>query len=212
MANLFWSGVQVAVQSALATEEAITSITQANPAVVEHGGVSPANGDFVLLKAQGMNKVNSRVFRVANVTATTFEIEGEDTTNYEAFIAGSFEAITFGTTLSSITAVSPSGGEPEFADTTTIHDLVRTQVPTITSPLSFSMTSRFDPTDPALQALAAASKQIAQRAIRFVFSTGAVLVFNGYVSFPFIPTGQAQGLVESPLTLSVDGQPTVYAS
>lgn len=212
MANIFWSGVAVAVQSALATEVDITGISKANPAVVSHGGTDPADGDYVLIKSQGMNKVNSRVFRVANAVAGAFELQGEDTSNYETFASGSFEVITFGTTLDTITGVSPSGGEPEFADITTIHDLARTQVPTITSPLSFGMTSKFDPANPALQALAAAARQIAERAVRFTFSNGAVFTFNGTVSFPFVPTGQAQGLVESPLTLSVIGQPTVYAS
>ena len=212
MANLFWSGVQVSVQSALAASVAITAITKATPGVVSHAGADPADGDYVLMTVQGMFQLHSRVFRVANAAAGTFEIEGEDTSDYETFSSGGFQVITLGTTLSSITNVSPSGGEPEFADTTTIHDLIRTQVPTVTSSLSFGMTSRFDPGDTALQALNVASKKLEQRGVRFTFKNGAVIVFNGYVSFPYVPTGQAQGLVESPLTLTVDGQPTVYAS
>ena len=212
MANLFWSGVQVAVQSALATAETITGISKASPGVVTHSGTDPSDGDYVLLSVQGMFQINSRVFRVANASSGSFELEGEDTTDYETFSSGTFQVVTLGTTLSSITNVSPSGGEPEFADTTTIHDLIRTQVPTVTSALSFGMTSRFDPSDTALQALNVASKKLEQRVVRFTFKNGSVLVFNGFVSFPYIPTGQAQGLVESPLTFTVDGQPTVYAS
>lgn len=213
MAIIFWSGVGVSVQSALSTSVAITGISKANPAVVTHSGADPSVGDYVLIKSNGMNKVNDRVFRVASVVASTsFALEGVDSSAYETFASGTFEVITFGTTLSTISSVSPSGGEPNFTPTTTIHDTIEKQVPTTTSPLSFGMTSHFDPSDAALAALKVASDNIETRAVKFTFSSGAVLVFVGYVSFPFIPTGQAQGVVESPLTFTANGQPTVYAS
>lgn len=212
MAIIFWSGVGVSVQSALATSVAVTGITKANPAVVSHSGSDPSDGDYVLMKTNGMNKVNDRVFRVANAAVGSFELEGVDSTTFETFSSGTFEVITFGTTLNTISSVSPSGGEPNFTPTTTIHDTIEKQVPTTTSPLSFGMTSHFDPSDTALAALKEASDNIEQRAVKFTFSSGAVLVFVGYVSFPFIPTGQAQGVVESPLTFTANGQPTVYAS
>ncbi len=212
MAALFWSGVGVSVQSVLATAVAITGISKASPGVVSHSGTDPADGDFVLLTVQGMTQVNSRVYRVANQGSGTFELEGEDTTAYDTFSSGTFQVITFGTSLSTITDVSPSGGEAEFQDTTTIHDKQRKQVPTVTSALEFAMTSQFDPADTALAALKAASDNISQRCVKFTFSSGAVVVFNGYVSFPFVPTGTAQGLVESPLSFSADGQIVAYAS
>lgn len=213
MANIFWSGVSVSFQSALATSVAITGISKASPGVVTHSGTDPSDGDYVLLTVEGMNQVNSRVFRVANVVASTsFELEGEDTTLYNTFSSGTFEVITFGNSLTTITNVSPSGGEPEFADTTTIHDTIRQQVPTITSALSFAMTTKYDPSNAGLIALNAASKSISQRAFLFTFTTGAKLVFNGYVSFPQVPTGAAQGLVDSPITITADNIPTNYAT
>lgn len=212
MATIFWSNVAVAVQSALASAETVTAVTKASPGVVTTSGTLPGNGDYVLFTATGMHQVDGRVFRVANAAGTDFELEGEDTTSYDTFSAGSFQVITFGTTLTTVTDVSPSGGEPEFADVTTIHDSIRKQVPTVTSALSFGMTSKFDPTDTALQALKTASDNISERAIRYTFANGSVVTFNGYVSMPMVPTGSAQGLVTTPLTITAESRLTSYAS
>jgi hypothetical protein len=72
------------------TQAAITGITQANPGVVttsaSHGF---SNNDFIsIADVAGMTEVNERFFTVANVTATTFELKGEDTTTYTAYVSG----------------------------------------------------------------------------------------------------------------------------
>lgn len=212
MSNIFWSGVGVTVQSALATAVTISGITKASPGVVSHAGTDPSDGDYVLMTVSGMTKLDSRVFRVANQASGTFELEGEDTTSYDTFTSGTFQVITFGTSLSTITDVSPSGGEAEKQDTTTIHDTQRRQVPVIASASEFAMTSKFDPSDSALAALKTASDSLAQRAVKFTFKGGEKVVFYGYVNFPFVPTGQSQGLVESPLSFDVAAPITVYAT
>lgn len=216
MSNIFWSKVSVAVQSALATAVTATGITKANPAVMAlaTGGSVPTNGDYVLLSVGGMHQLNKRVARAANANATglTFELEGIDSSLYDTFASGSYRAITFGTPITTLTDVSPAGGDPEFSDTTTIHDSVRTQAPVISSGLTISATSKFDPSDAGLKALQAASESLSERAVRFTFANGAKLLFNGYISLPFVPTGQSQGLVTTPLTITADGRATVYAS
>lgn len=67
----------------------ITGITKANPAVVttatNHG---LENGDIVILHdVDGMEEVNEVEYTVANKTATTFELSGINSTNYNTFIA-----------------------------------------------------------------------------------------------------------------------------
>lgn len=212
MSNEFWSGVGVNVQSALATAVTISGITKASPGVVSHSGTDPTDGDYVLILAQGMTQVNARVFRVANKATGTFELEGEDTTLFGTFTSGTFQVITFGTSMSTVTDVSPSGGEAVKETVTTIHDRQQVEVPVLTSALEFGMTSKFSPGDTALAALKAASDNLEQRAVQFVFRSGAKCVFYGYVSFPFVPTGSAQGLVTSPLSFSVSAPVTIYST
>jgi Ubiquitin-activating enzyme E1 FCCH domain len=74
------------------TPQAITSITQANPAVVTYSGADTfANGDRVIVTGvAGMTQVNNREFTVAGVNtgANTFQLSGVDSSGYDAYVSG----------------------------------------------------------------------------------------------------------------------------
>lgn len=216
MANpIFWTNVGVDVQTALAGAITISNISKASPGVVTYtGGTDPANGDFITLTANGMNEVNDRCFRIANVNgaANTFELEGEVTTDYQTFVSGSFQVITFGASMTTAQNINVTGGETEYADTTTIHDMVRKRTPTIVSPMSLAMDNIFDLTDPAFVELNKAHKSKTKRAIRLRFGTGSKMVLTGYASAAGVPTGQAQGVVQMQMSIEAQNLPTVYAS
>lgn len=214
MANVStWAGVAVAMQSALATGISVTSITKANPGVVTTGSAhSYSNGDYVLLTAQGMNQVNGRVFRITGASGSTFNLEGEDTTNYDTFTSGSVQKITFGTSIATLTTVNASGGDFDFIDTTTIHDIVKSQIPGQAAPSTYSFDSIWDVADAGLVALKTASDNKSQRCIRFSFANGQKVVFNGYVGTTLSPTGQAGDKVTTPVTITAFGRPTVYST
>lgn len=216
MANpIFWTNVGIDVQTALAAAVSITAVTKASPGVVTYGGaVHPANGDYIAVTANGMHQINDRILRIANVntTAKTLELEGEDTTSYDTFINGSYQIVTFGASFNSVQTISPSGGDYEKADITTIHDSVRKNVPTIAAPLTLAMTNYFDLTDPGFVECNKAYKAKAKRAIRVRFGSGAKMVMMGYVGAAGVPTGQAQGVVQTPVSIEAQNLPTVYAS
>jgi hypothetical protein len=213
-----WSGVAVAVQSALGTARDIASITKANPGVVNTDFGSPtvahgfSNGDYVVLDVLGMNQLDGRVVRVANVTTNTFELEGVDASAYDTFSSGSVQKITYGTTLSTLTGLSASGGDYDFIDTTTIHDTVKTQVPGPAAPGTYSFESIWDPADTGLIALKAAADAQALRAIRFTWPNGYKLVFNGYIGCSMIPTGSAQDKTITPVTVTMFGRAQAYST
>lgn len=207
-----WSNVTVQIQSALAAADTITGITKANPGVVTATAHGLNNGDYVKITAAGMYQVDGRVFRVANSTTNTFELEGEDTTNYDTFTSGTAEAITFGTTMSTATGLTASGGDFDFIDITTIHDNVRKQIPGLASPATYTFESLWDVSDTALAALKSAADNQAQRCIRFTFASGAKVVFNGYIGATLLPTGNAQDKVVTQVVMTMFGRPTLYAS
>jgi hypothetical protein len=207
-----WSGVQVAIQSALAAADTISAITKANPGVVTATAHGLNNGDYVKLTVQGMYQVDSRIFRVANKTTDTFELEGENTTAYDTFSSGTAEAITFGTTMSTASGLQASGGDFDFIDVTTIHDNVKKQVPGAAAAGVYTFENLWDPSDTALVALKAASDNQAQRSIRITFAGGQKVLFNSYVGCTLLPTGNAQDKVVTQATLTMFGRPTVYAS
>jgi len=213
MANVNkWAGVNVAIQSALAAADTISGITKANPGVVTATAHGLNNGDYVKLSVLGMSQVNARVFRVANKTTDTFELEGENTTDYDTFSSGTAEAVTFGTTMTTAVGLQASGGDFDFIDTTTIHDLQKTQVPGTPSAGVYTFDNLWDPADPALAALKAAADNQAQRCIKMRFRTGATLVFNSYIGCTLLPTGNAQDKVLTPMVATMFGRATLFAS
>ena len=89
----------------LNTPITITSITQANPAVVTASSHGFSNGDFVDIRAvSGMTDVNDERFIVAGQTTNTFQLTNQagtniDSTNFSAYISG-------GTVRKAVTTIS----------------------------------------------------------------------------------------------------------
>lgn len=213
MANVsLWSNVGVAIESALASGKTITAITKASPGVVTATAHGYSNGDYVLISAQGMTQVDGRVFRVAGVATDTFQLEGENTTDYDIFSSGTAYKITFGTSLTTATSLTASGGDFEFIDVTTIHDNVRKQIPGVSSPATYTFESVWDAADTGLIALKAASDAKDTRCVRITFSNGQKLLFNGYVGATLLPTGSAQDKVVTNVVITMFGKPTVYST
>jgi len=70
--------------------DTITGITQANPAVVTTSGSHGlSNGDVVIIQSvTGMTEVNNNKYVVANKTATTFELQNEDSSGFTGYSSG----------------------------------------------------------------------------------------------------------------------------
>jgi len=213
MANVsIWAGVAVAIQSALAVSKTITAVTKASPGAVSSTAHGYSDGDYVLITALGMSQINGRVFRVSGSATNSFNLEAEDTTLYDTFASGGAQKITFGTTVSTLTTVNASGGDFDFIDTTTIHDLIKSQIPGQATSSTYTFDSIWDVADAGLIALKAASDNKAQRTVRFTFANAQKLVFNGYIGTTLSPTGSAGDKVTTPVTITAFGRPTVYST
>jgi len=211
MADKFWYDVQIDVQSALGTPQTVTAISQASPGVVTHDGAALSDGDYALMSVSGMNQLDDRVVRAdaPGASPTEFDLEGIDTTNYPAFTSGSFEKITFGTSLGTVLEVEVTGGDPEFDDTSVVHRRQRTQAPTVVSPFVVTLTSKWDPSDAALLALLAASEVAAERAVRVTLSDGSIFCFNGFVTCTMLPGGNFPNKVTTKIVFTSKGLNTV---
>jgi hypothetical protein len=215
MAVQVWSNVAIAVQSAISAAQTVSSITEANPAVVTYVGAdSFSDGDYVLITAQGMSQVDGRIFRVANLVSgsNTLELEGCDSSAFDTFTSGSIQLLTFGTSLTVASNVSVSGGDFQMIDVTTIHDTTQKQIPGIASTTSFSLECQWQPDDAGLIALKSASDAKAIRAMRITFANGYKYLVTGYVGCTLSPTGSAQQVVTTPVVLTAYGRPTTYAT
>lgn len=76
--------------------QAVTAITNANPAVVTYVGADPTNGQRIVLAGMaGMTEVNNQEYIVANVNAgaNTLELQGVNSAGFGAFTAGGTMAV-----------------------------------------------------------------------------------------------------------------------
>ena len=213
MANAkVWKNVAVAMQSAIATAINVTGISKASEGVVTATNSFIA-GDIVFLEVQGMYQVDQRVARVKSPTASTFVLEGIDTTNFDTFSSGTVAKVTLGTSITTATSISASGGDFEMIDATTIHANARSQLPGLPNATTFSMDHIWDVSDAGLLALKAASDNQSKRVFKFTFGTGGkVMFFAGYVGAALLPGGSAQQLVTTQAVITMNGTPTYYAS
>jgi hypothetical protein len=213
------SNVAVAMQSALGANKTITAISLAAPGVVTctHDF---ANGDYVLMTVNGMYQLNGKVFRVVNVSTTvSFQLEdvtggtGISTVGFAAFSSGTANKITFGTSITSAAALTASGGDFAYLDTTTIHTNQKSQIPGAANPISFEMEHLWDITDAGQIAMKNASDLQSQLAFKLTYGTGGpIQVFTGYVGYTGAPTGAAQDILKSKASITAFGSPTYYSA
>ncbi len=123
--------------------QAITGITQANPAVLTYVGADYSNGDRVWIDGVvGMTQVNGREFEVANVNAgaNTFELLGVNSTGYTAYgSAGTVEEIVEVTTPFTTADLFELKFAQQGADLYIAHPSYNPQKLTYTSSTSWAM-------------------------------------------------------------------------
>lgn len=212
---IFWTNVGVSVSSAVSAEITITNISKAAEGVVTFSGTAPAElvNDAVLWikEINGMIELGERAFIVKDFddASKTFKLKAEDTTDYGNF-TGQAKAVvaTMGADFRSIQDVSASGGDFEKADVTVIHGLLRRRRSTVANPVTFSFTNLFDLGDPGFKECVKAHRSKTNRVIMFSFGTGPKILAVGAPAATGVPTGQAQGVVQTPVEIECQGMPT----
>lgn len=206
MATSFWFNVTIEVGT-IGTAKTVTAIQKTNPGVVTHDGAANVEGSYQLMEVSGMPQVNNRIVRALNVSASPseFQMDELDSSNFSTFTSGTAKPVTWALTLSTITNVTPSGGDPEFDDTTLVHSNQRTQAVTLTSPFTVTMESLWDPSDATLTAVKTAADTNSPRAVRVTFGSGARSAFYGDIGFAYLPSGTVPGKVTTTITFSSKG-------
>lgn len=212
------TGTQFAIGSTYGAVKTCSAITNTNPAVAtleaSHGVVV---GDFVELTS-GWDLANGRYFRISAVATNDVTLEGFNTLDTDVYPPGTGigtvrEPLTAGwVSLRQVTtAFGVSGGEQNYADTTFVSNLIRTQVPTDRNALTVTIPYFFDPSMswfPVVQAAAAASKPYA---FRMIFPGGSRLIVGANWSIRGVPTSE-DGTLRDVVDLALIGQPTVYST
>jgi hypothetical protein len=210
-------GTAFAIASTYGATKNMTAISNANPAVATleaaHGFIV---GDFIDLNLSGWDLANSRVFRVSAVATNDVTLEGFNTLDTAKYPAGTgtgtVREITAWTTLSQISPeFSVSGGDQNYADTTFVSNLIRTQIPTDRNPVTVTLPVFFDPTLAWYATVQAAANASALYGFRMIFPNGSRMLANAYWSIRGVPTNQ-DGTLRDVIDLSFASQPTVYST
>ncbi len=206
-------GATIAIATTYGAVKTVTAITNANPGVITSAAHGLLNGAFYELKS-GWQKINDRVFKAANVATNALDVTGIDTTDTNRFAAGtgvgSLREITAWTQIPQILEFTTSGGDQQFANFSFLEEDYERQLPTVTSAQSIQIGIGDDPSLPGYQALKAAGEARAIRAVKVTLPNGAVLLYNGFVSFNETPTLTKGSVMQVRATISLQGRPTRY--
>jgi hypothetical protein len=179
MANVKGRGVTVAIAATYSSPIVVTAVTKASPGVATTAGTAPAN-DIVgyWSGVTGMAQLEYQATRTKNRTATTWELQGLNTTNYATFTAGNFTPVATWATLSEATSYSIGGGASEKLDVTTLLDIVRKEELGLLPVESVTMSViAQDTPSAAMQLLDAAVQTQTGVVVRITLGNGAVRVF-----------------------------------
>ena len=153
------SGLKLFMESAIAAAKTITAITKAAPGVFSSTAHGFANGDLILLEIQGMVELHGSLVKVVSVATDTFQVAGVDgstgldTTLFSTFSSGTAKKLTLGTSITGVQDFSFSGGEIKTEDTTTVNDIIDTQIVVGATAQAAEMTMQWDPGAAAQKAM-----------------------------------------------------------
>ena len=194
----------------------MSAITNATSAVAtleaSHGVVL---NDFVEITS-GWARLNGRIAKATNIATNDVTLGGIDTSSTARYPSGSgagtVREISTWTTIGQIArAINVSGGEQQFADITTLEDVIDKQIPTRRSPVQVRLPLFFDPALSYVSSVRTASDTAVPTAVRMTFPNGSVLVANAYWSYQEVPTIEDETLRTS-IDLAFVALPTIYTS
>lgn len=212
------SGLKLFMESAIASAKTISGITKAAPGVVSSTAHGFVTNDIVLLEVQGMVELNGRLFKVVNTAADSFQLAGVDgttgidTTLYNTFSSGTAKKVTLGTSITGVQEFTFSGGDIKTVDTTTVNDLVDTQIVVGAAAQAADLTMQWDPSSAAQQAMIAAFQTRANKGFKVMWPDGAFVLWYGTVGYTGAPGGGKQGVTTSPAKITMLGGLTVCAA
>jgi len=217
MPSLMINGARYAVATQLAAAVAMSAVSKAAPPVALTA-TPPANGDIVLLSS-GWTGINEAVARASGVVAaTSFQIEGFDTTDAVRYPAGEgvggFQIASNFVNLPKIHDIQSAGGEQQFFQRQYVDDPngKQVQAPTFKSAMSRTYSLDYDPAKPHFNALVELDRKRNVTILRETLPNGDVIYYAGYLSFNKEPTRALNEFMSNVMTFSLTSDSIRYAA
>lgn len=216
MAITLTTGSTLSVAKTYAASLNFTAATNASPCALAVSGSTIVAGDYVEVSS-GWGLLDKRLVRAgAGTSATSIVLEGIDTTDTTKYPAGagigSVRKVSTWTQITQVRSISASGGQQQYADVTSIVDVVTRQIPTVRGAVEMTV-DVFD--DPSLAWYADVIKADEARTpygMILAFPNGSKTVANAYWSLMRVPTMAQNEALMTQISLSYAAEPVRYAS
>lgn len=216
MAITLSTGAILQVAKTYASSLSFSAISNATDAVCTVTGSTIVAGDYVEVTS-GWGLLDKRVVRAKTGTsATSLILEGVDTSDTSKYPAttgaGSVRKISAWTDLSQVKSVSASGGTQNYADITSIVDVVERKIPTTRSAIDMTIDCYDDPTLGWYADVSVADAARTPYGLVMKFPNGSKLAANAYWSLLKVPTMAVNEALMTQISLSYAAEPVRYTS
>lgn len=196
------------------TDSMEITVSNATPAVVTATGHTLQNNDIILIEGFGWTKLNNRTFRIKNVDANTFELEGVDTTDTTRYPVGagvgSAKGVKTWVQIPQVLTVEYTGGEQQFYTFQFLEDDDERQLPTNKSASSMTINVADDPDQPFVEILEAYDESREIQVFRLNLINGDSILYPAVPSITATPTLTVNQIMERVITLAMQGRISRY--
>jgi len=210
------NGALVAIAATYGASVTMSAVSNADPGVATLAtGHGISTGDIIEVTS-GWSRLTDKIVRAGTVAAQDVPLEGIDTTLTSIYPAlggtGSVREILTWTQLSQILQSTSSGGEQNFLEYQLLEADAAKRIPTFKSPAGLSLNIADDPTLAGYILASEANDDRLPRAVRITLPSGAILLYNAYLSLNKTPSLTVNEIMAVEVTLSLLAEPVRYAS
>lgn len=213
------TGTTISIASTYGASKTFESITNASEAVASFSTDPSLSANDIIEVTSGWGRLDKRVVRVKAVSGAgpylvTFEsVNTTDTDDYPASGgAGTVREISAWAEVTQIKGVSTSGGDQQFADITTMNDVVARNTPTIRSAVNMELEVFDDPTLSWYATVTTASDSSTPYGLKMAFPNGSKLYANTYWSLQKEPNIATNEAMTSKISLTHAAQSIRYST
>ena len=214
MAYKFPEGSKFFFSQTFGTVRNITALTNASPAVATSVAHTFTTGNEVLVSS-GWEDASDSVFRVTQLTADTFSVQGLDTTNTNFFAPGggagsTARLVSNWIEIPQVLTIGTQGGDTRFAGINPIARRNGINVPIGFNPSSIQLTLGHDMSLAAMQTMLAISRTFTLVAFRMTLADGTSTYGYGYLSLPEVASISSGNPNQVTATLTMTGRTISY--
>jgi hypothetical protein len=192
---------------------ALTNATEGVATLEASHGV--VENDYIEITS-GWSRLNDKIVRADSVSTNDVTLEDINTSSTTIFPAGSgtgsVREISGWTQITQILSSSSTGGEQQFLEYQFLEADAQVRIPTVKSAGGLTFTVGDDPTLTGFIALETANDDRLKRAFRIILPSGAIILYNAYVSLNKTPSLTVNEIMACEVTLSFLAEPVRYAA